>query len=166
MAMIYLFVTDDYSVKYVQHYSDRSMPLFYKATAFWGGQDGSLLFWVWVMSIWGAIALYQNREKHKDLMPYTTVTLMVVTAFFVMLMAFGGANPFETYLAGAPTDGQGPQPAPPEPVHGDAPADALPRLHRVDDPVLLRDRRARARQAGLRVDRRDAPVVPRRLGCA
>lgn len=107
MAMIYLFVTDDYSVKYVQHYSDRSMPLFYKATAFWGGQDGSLLFWVWVMSIWGAIALYQNREKNKDLMPYTTVALMVVTIFFVLLMTFGGANPFETYLAGAPTDGQG-----------------------------------------------------------
>ncbi|MEQ8274519.1 MAG: heme lyase CcmF/NrfE family subunit [Deltaproteobacteria bacterium] len=107
MALIYLFVTNDYSVKYVQHYSDRSMPLFYKATAFWGGQDGSLLFWVWVMSIWGAIAVYQNREKHKDLMPYTIVTLMAVTVFFVALMIFGDANPFETYLAGAPTDGQG-----------------------------------------------------------
>ena len=105
-ALIYLFIANDYSVKYVQHYSDRSMPLFYKATAFWGGQDGSLLFWVWVLSVWAAIAVYQNREKNKELMPYTIVALMTVTLFFVVLMLFS-ANPFETYIAGAPTDGRG-----------------------------------------------------------
>ncbi len=106
LALVYLFVTDDYSVKYVQHYSDRSMPLFYKATAFWGGQDGSLLFWVWVMSIWSAIAVHLNREKNKDLLPYTIVTMMTVTLFFVGMMILS-ANPFETYLGGAPTDGRG-----------------------------------------------------------
>ena len=74
-ALVYLFVVNDYSVKYVQHYSDRSMPLFYKATSFWGGQDGSLLFWVWVMSIWGAIAIYQNRDKNKELIPYSLATI-------------------------------------------------------------------------------------------
>ncbi|MBK6684313.1 MAG: heme lyase CcmF/NrfE family subunit [Deltaproteobacteria bacterium] len=105
-ALVYLFVVNDYSVKYVQHYSDRSMPLFYKATSFWGGQDGSLLFWVWVMSIWGAIAIYQNRDKNKELIPYSLATLMVITVFFVTLMLFN-ANPFETYAAGAPTDGKG-----------------------------------------------------------
>jgi len=105
-AIMYLFVANDYSVKYVQHYSDRSMPLFYKATAFWGGQDGSLLFWVWVMSIWAAIAVYQNRNKNREIMPYTIVSMMVVTLFFAVVMIFT-ANPFETYLAGAPTDGRG-----------------------------------------------------------
>ena len=105
-ALIYLFLANDYSVKYVQHYSDRTMPLFYKATAMWGGQDGSLLFWVWVMSIWAAVAVYQNREKNKDLMPYTIVTFMVVSLFFIVMMVFT-ANPFETYLAGAPSDGKG-----------------------------------------------------------
>lgn len=106
LTLVYLFVTDDYSVKYVQHYSDRSMPLFYKATAFWGGQDGSLLFWVWVMSIWSAVAVYLNRDSHRALMPYTIVAMMAVTLFFVVLMVFA-ANPFETYLGGAPTDGRG-----------------------------------------------------------
>ena len=105
-VLVYLFVTDDYSVKYVHHYSDRSMPLFYKATAFWGGQDGSLLFWVWVMSIWSAIAVHLNRDKNADLLPYTIVAMMVVTLFFTGMMVFT-ANPFETYLAGAPTDGKG-----------------------------------------------------------
>jgi cytochrome c-type biogenesis protein CcmF len=106
LSLAYLFVTDDYSVKYVQHYSDRSMPLFYKVTALWGGQDGSLLFWVWVMSVWAAVAVYQNREKNRELLPYTLVTMMAVTLFFVTLMLWK-ANPFETYLAGAPTDGRG-----------------------------------------------------------
>jgi cytochrome c-type biogenesis protein CcmF len=105
-SLVYLFVTDDFSVKYVQHYGDRSMPLFYKATAFWGGQDGSLLFWVWVMSIWAAIAVYQNREKNKELMPYTIVAMMGVALYFLTLLLFV-ANPFETFLANAPTDGRG-----------------------------------------------------------
>ncbi len=105
-ALIYLFVADDYSVKYVQHYSDRSMPLFYKVTSFWGGQDGSLLFWVWVMSIWAAIAVYQNRNKNKEILPYTIVSMMIVTLFFVVMLVFA-TNPFETYLAGAPSDGRG-----------------------------------------------------------
>ena len=106
MVLIYLFVTDDYSVKYVQHYSDRSMPLFYKVTSFWGGQDGSLLFWVWVMSCWSAVAVYLNRGKNREILPYTMVAMMVVSLFFVVLMIFA-ANPFETYLASAPTDGRG-----------------------------------------------------------
>lgn len=106
ICMVYLFATDEYSVKYVQHYSDRSMPLFYKLSAFWGGQDGSLLFWVWVLSIWGAIAVFQNREKNRELLPYTISALMSVSLFFLVLMVFA-ANPFETFLAGAPTDGRG-----------------------------------------------------------
>jgi cytochrome c-type biogenesis protein CcmF len=105
-TLVYLFVSDDFSVKFVQHYGDRSMPIFYKATAFWGGQDGSLLFWVWVMSIWSAIAVYQNREKNKELMPYTIVAMMGVALYFITLLVFV-ANPFETYLAGVPTDGRG-----------------------------------------------------------
>ncbi|MCC7385420.1 MAG: heme lyase CcmF/NrfE family subunit [Deltaproteobacteria bacterium] len=106
LTLVYLFIVGDYSVKYVQAYSDRSMALFYKATAMWGGQDGSLLFWIWVMSVWAAIAVYQNRNKNRELMPYTIVAMMWVTLFFTSLLVFV-ANPFETYIGGAPTDGRG-----------------------------------------------------------
>ena len=106
-TLIYLFLAEDYSVKYVQHYSDRSMPLFYKATAMWGGQDGSLLFWVWVMTIWAAVAVYQNRgRQNRRIMPYTIVTMMWVTLFFLVLLVFI-ANPFETFLGAPPPDGRG-----------------------------------------------------------
>lgn len=106
MALIQLFVAEDYSVKYVHHYSDRSMPLFYKITSFWGGQDGSLLFWVWVLSSWAAMAVHQNRARNRAILPYTITALMVVSGFFVVTMIFA-ANPFETYLGAAPTDGRG-----------------------------------------------------------
>lgn len=107
LLLIYLFVVGDYSVKYVHRYSDRSMPLFYKVTALWGGQDGSLLFWVWVMSAWSAVAVYQNRgSKNRGIMPYTIVAMMWVTLFFVALLVFV-ANPFATFLATPPPDGFG-----------------------------------------------------------
>lgn len=44
VSIVYAFVTHDYSIKYVQRYSDASSPLFYKITAYWGGLDGSILW--------------------------------------------------------------------------------------------------------------------------
>src|SRR5438477_7648273 len=49
-TILHAFITNDYSIKYVQHYSDASMPLVYKITAYWGGLDGSLMFWVLILS--------------------------------------------------------------------------------------------------------------------
>ena len=45
-VIVYAFVTGDYSIKYVQRYSDSAQPLFYKLTSYWGGLDGSIMFWV------------------------------------------------------------------------------------------------------------------------
>ena len=45
VALLYSFLTHDYSIKYVHHYSDASSPLFYQITAYWGGLDGSILWW-------------------------------------------------------------------------------------------------------------------------
>src|SRR5450759_1508097 len=45
-VIIHAFVTDDYSIKYVQHYSDTVQPFIYKLTSYWGGLDGSIMFWV------------------------------------------------------------------------------------------------------------------------
>src|SRR4051812_9876039 len=45
-VMINAFLTNDFSIKYVSHYSDSVQPLFYKITSYWGGLDGSIMFWV------------------------------------------------------------------------------------------------------------------------
>src|SRR6185436_7314703 len=63
-VMIYSFLTDDFTIKYVSHYSEAVQPLFYKITAYWGGLDGSIMFWVFLLSIFGASAVYTNRERH------------------------------------------------------------------------------------------------------
>ena len=82
-VMIYSFVTDDYSIKYVQHYSDAVQPLFYKITSYWGGLDGSIMFWVFLLSIFGSTAIYVNRERHRELIPYVVAVISIVEMFLV-----------------------------------------------------------------------------------
>ncbi|MET0214315.1 MAG: heme lyase CcmF/NrfE family subunit, partial [Vicinamibacterales bacterium] len=60
--IVYAFVSGDYSIKYVARYSDSVQPLFYKITSYWGGLDGSIMFWVFLLSVFGTIAVYVNRE--------------------------------------------------------------------------------------------------------
>mgnify|MGYP003694647071 CR=1 FL=1 len=64
------FLTGDYSIKYVVHNSDSVQPLFYKITSYWGGLDGSIMFWVFLLSVFGSAAVYVNRERHRELIPY------------------------------------------------------------------------------------------------
>ena len=67
--IVHAFVTGDYAIKYVQHYSDSVQPLFYKITSYWGGLDGSILFWVFLLSVFGTVAVAVNRERHRELIP-------------------------------------------------------------------------------------------------
>jgi cytochrome c-type biogenesis protein CcmF len=60
--IIYAFVTHDFSIKYVSATSDTSMSMAYKITAFWGGLDGSLLFWVLVLALFSAVAIKVNHR--------------------------------------------------------------------------------------------------------
>src|SRR5262245_20410099 len=77
-VMIYSFVTNDYSIKYVQHYSDAVQPLFYKITSYWGGLDGSIMFWVFLLSIFGLTAFSVHRERHRELIPYVVAIISIV----------------------------------------------------------------------------------------
>src|SRR2546430_6019810 len=105
-VMINAFLTNDYSIKYVAHYSDSVQPLFYKITSYWGGLDGSIMFWVFLLSIFGTLAVYVNRERHRELIPYVVATIAVVQMFFLYLMVVH-KNPFTTYLTTTPADGEG-----------------------------------------------------------
>ncbi len=95
--IIYAFLADDFSIQYVHHTSDSAMPLFYKITAFWGGLDGSLLFWVLLLSVFTAIAVRSNRRRHEDLIPHVVWILVAINLFFVALLIFV-KNPFEPFL--------------------------------------------------------------------
>ena len=100
------FLTGDFSMKYVAHYSDSVQPLLYKLTSYWGGLDGSIMFWVFLLSIFGSLAVYVNRERHRELIPYVVATISVVNMFFLFLMVIH-KNPFTTFLTAAPAEGEG-----------------------------------------------------------
>ena len=105
-VIIYAFVAGDFSIRYVQRYSDAVQPLFYRITSYWGGLDGSVMFWVFLLSCFGAVAVKVNRERHRELIPYVVAVIASVEMFFLFLMIIHN-NPFATYLTESPTDGRG-----------------------------------------------------------
>lgn len=100
-----LFLVQDYQVQYVAEHSSRAMPLMYRLSALWSGQEGSLLFWAWILALYALLVVLVNRESHRSIMPYASATLMLVLAFFLSLVAFI-ENPFRM-LTFVPRDGNG-----------------------------------------------------------
>jgi cytochrome c-type biogenesis protein CcmF len=87
-ALEYYFLTDNFSLAYVAEHSNRALSVFYKLAALWAGQEGSLLFWTWLLSIYAFFALFLNRRKHPELMPFAGVVLAGVQIFFLILNNF------------------------------------------------------------------------------
>src|SRR5688572_6996676 len=104
--IVHAFVTGNYSIKYVFGYSDSALPLFFRLTSYWGGLDGSIMFWVTLLASFGTVAIYVNRERHRELIPYVVAVISGVQMFFLYLMMLHN-NPFETFLTQRPMDGNG-----------------------------------------------------------
>ena len=92
--LLYSLFNDDFHIAYVSAHSNRALPWFYKITSLWAGQEGSLLFWSWLLAGYAAVAVWTNREKHRSMMPYVVATLAVVQSFFLILNVFI-ASPFQ-----------------------------------------------------------------------
>ncbi|HEY3939593.1 MAG TPA: cytochrome c-type biogenesis CcmF C-terminal domain-containing protein [Bryobacteraceae bacterium] len=108
--LIYSLITGDFRLAYVVSHSNKAMATVYKFTAWWGGQEGSLLLWSWLLSTYSAIVVYTNRRKFRDMMPLVTGIMMTVLAFFLGIITFV-ASPFQVLMAGrgviAAPDGNG-----------------------------------------------------------
>jgi cytochrome c-type biogenesis protein CcmF len=91
--LVYSLLTGDFRFSYVAEHSNRTMPLLYKFAAWWGGQEGSLLFWSFLLSTYAAVVVFTNRRKHRDMMPWVIAVLTTIQAFFLILNNFI-ANPF------------------------------------------------------------------------
>ena len=100
------FLTDQFQYWYVASYSNRELELFYKITGLWAGQRGSLLFWALLLGFFSSIAVFGNRKKHREFMPYVAAVLQAVLLFFIVVLLFANVNPFEQ-LAFTPANGQG-----------------------------------------------------------
>ncbi|MCW5889002.1 MAG: heme lyase CcmF/NrfE family subunit [bacterium] len=94
VLLLRALLAQDYSLEYVAAYSSSTLPTNYKIAALWGGQKGSLLFWAFVLTLFTTVVEVQNRARNRELMPWVTATLMIVTAFFLGLVTFI-TDPFE-----------------------------------------------------------------------
>ncbi len=93
LILVYLLTNEHFEIEYVASVSSRAMPWYLKATALWGGQAGSLLFWSWLMSSYTGIVMLRDWSKERDMQPYVITASMVTLAFFVSLNVFV-ENPF------------------------------------------------------------------------
>src|SRR5258708_23450508 len=87
-SLVYLFFTDNFAMAYVSEHSNRNLGHLYKFSAVWSGQQGSLLFWSFLLSIYVFSTLFAYRGKHPELMPYVGVVLASVQLFFLTLNNF------------------------------------------------------------------------------
>src|SRR5436190_23162795 len=55
----YLFAVSDFSIKYIASHSNRDLPIYFKLSSIWGGQEGSLLFWGWLLSVYTSLVVVQ-----------------------------------------------------------------------------------------------------------
>ncbi len=99
------FLRSDFAFNVVADTSSRTTPGFYKAAAVWSSQEGSLLLWAWLLSLWSSLALFLTRGRLREVASYATAILLGFGGFFVSLMIFY-ANPFST-TSPAPVEGQG-----------------------------------------------------------
>src|SRR5215207_775320 len=99
------FVRSDFSFELVATHSSSTTPLFYRLTAVWSSQEGSLLLWVLLLSLWSSAILHLTRRKLREVAPYATAVLLGFGAFFCALLVFF-ESPFGT-LAAPPAEGAG-----------------------------------------------------------
>ncbi|UCC88948.1 MAG: heme lyase CcmF/NrfE family subunit [Anaerolineales bacterium] len=83
----YLLILGDFRTLYVAEVSNRAMPVFFKMTALWGSQAGSLLFWSWLMSLFGGAVLLRKWGKMRTLMPYVIAVTQITLFFFISLIS-------------------------------------------------------------------------------
>jgi cytochrome c-type biogenesis protein CcmF len=105
IALAASFLTHDFGVAYVAEHSSLSMPWYYTVSAFYGGQEGSLLYWALMLALFSALAVALHQRAPTNLMPYVVATLMAIEGFFLVVLVFV-ASPF-TRTRLVPRDGVG-----------------------------------------------------------
>jgi cytochrome c-type biogenesis protein CcmF len=100
------FLRSDFSFDLVAGHSSTTTPLFYRFTAMWSSQEGSLLLWATLLGLWSSLILFLTRNKLREVAPYAAAVLLAFAAFFVSLMVFL-ETPFGRTLGPVPAEGVG-----------------------------------------------------------
>ncbi|NQT31675.1 MAG: heme lyase CcmF/NrfE family subunit [Deltaproteobacteria bacterium] len=105
LILLHALVTHNFQIEYVASYTSREMSLPYLISALWAGNDGSLLFWAWLLSLMGLLVVLRKRNRGAALVPYAAAIIMLTEAFFLIVLLLE-SNPF-TELSYLPADGTG-----------------------------------------------------------
>jgi cytochrome c-type biogenesis protein CcmF len=108
VVLLVALARHDFSFTYVADHTSRELPLGYTLTAFWGGQEGSLLLWLLVLCGYSVAAVLTARRVDREVLAWVVPTLALVGTFFALLLVFV-ASPFTTQMA--PADGAGLNPS-------------------------------------------------------
>ena len=93
-SLWYELLVGNFNLNSVAMTSNRAMPWYYKFGALWGGQEGSLVFWCWILSLYSLVTVIVHRNKNRNLMPYVVGVICMITTFFLLINNFV-ANPFD-----------------------------------------------------------------------
>ena len=104
-VLIHALVVSDFSIFYVWRNSSVDMPMFFKVTAFWGGLEGSLLFWILVQSFFAMVVAFRYQYSNREIIPYVIATLNGILCFLLILL-LGWSNPLDLQ-ATIPAEGRG-----------------------------------------------------------
>ncbi|GMR04048.1 MAG: heme lyase CcmF/NrfE family subunit [Gammaproteobacteria bacterium] len=103
LTLIHAFVTSNFSVLYVAQHSNLALPMFYKVTALWGGHEGSLYLWVWILTLYTLVVAWYGRSRYPQHLPMIlAVQGWLMVGFFGLILFL--SNPFER-LFPVPMDG-------------------------------------------------------------
>src|ERR1700730_870546 len=104
-ALVWASFTNDYSVSYILHHTNRALPTAYKFSALWSGQEGSLLLWAWLLSAYGFVLRMRHRVDMR-LTAFASTILAGIQIFFLLLLNFA-APPFAIQPGPVAADGFG-----------------------------------------------------------
>lgn len=104
-SLLYNLGVHNFSLEYVANHTSSDLPLFYTLSALWAGQEGSLLFWQWLLGVFMGLVVLQNRGKNQKLIPFVISVMMGTSIFFLSVIIFT-SNSFNYSLV-VPQEGRG-----------------------------------------------------------
>ena len=104
-ALFYLFAVNDFSVQYVVNNSNSSLPIYYRLSAVWGSHEGSLLLWIWLLTLWGAAVALFSKHLPQEAVARVLGIMGIISIGFLLFVLFT-SNPFTRTFPDYPVDGR------------------------------------------------------------
>ncbi|QPB42988.1 heme lyase CcmF/NrfE family subunit [Rodentibacter haemolyticus] len=105
VALFYLFAVNDFSVQYVVNNSNSTLPIYYRLSAVWGSHEGSLLLWIWLLTLWSAAVALFSKHLPQEAVARVLGIMGIISVGFVLFVLFT-SNPFTRTFPNFPVDGK------------------------------------------------------------